>query len=104
MKIIGVCACPAGIAHTYIAAESLEKFAKGKKYGVKIETNGASGVENRLTKEDIESADYVIVAADTKVQMERFKGKKLLEVSVTDAIRKTRNIFDRIEKDDVKKY
>lgn len=104
MKIVGVCACPAGIAHTYMAAESLEMNAKAKGYDVKIETNGASGVENRLTDTDIESADYVIVAADMKVEMERFKGKKLIKVSVGDAIRKVNDIYQSIENDNVTIY
>lgn len=104
MKIIGVCACPAGIAHTYMAAENIENFAKKKGYEVKVETNGSGGVENRLTDQDIETADYVIIAADTRVEMERFRGKKLLEVSVTDAVRKVSKIFEKIENDDVNIY
>lgn len=85
-RIIGVCACPAGIAHTYMAAENLERQGKKLGFQVKIETNGSGGVENRLREEDIKEADYVIIAADTRVEMERFRGKKLLEVSVTDAM------------------
>ena len=87
-RIIGVCACPAGIAHTYMAAENLERQGKKLGFQVKIETNGSGGVENRLREEDIKEADYVIIAADTRVEMERFRGKKLLEVSVRDAVRK----------------
>lgn len=95
-RIIGVCACPAGIAHTYMAAENLER--QGKKLGiqVKIETNGSGGVENRLSEEDIKEADYVIIAADTRVEMERFRGKKLLEVSVTDAVRKVESVYEKL--------
>ena len=78
-RIIGVCACPAGIAHTYMAAENLERQGKKLGFQVKIETNGSGGVENRLREEDIKEADYVIIAADTRVEMERFRGKKLLE-------------------------
>lgn len=102
-NIIGVCACPAGIAHTYMAAENLE--CKGKKlgYSVKIETNGSGGVENRLSEEDIKSADYVIIAADTRVEMERFRGKKLLEVSVTDAVRKVDTVYEKLN-DSLKEY
>lgn len=103
-KVIGVCACPAGIAHTYMAAESLERFAKKLGFNVKIETNGSAGVENRLTDQDINEADYVIIAADTKVEMERFRGKALLECSVSDAIRKVDDIFKKIEKDELKKF
>lgn len=103
-KVIGVCACPAGIAHTYMAAESLELMAKSKGYSAKIETNGSSGVENRLSEEDIKNADYVIIAADTKVEMERFKGKRLLKVSVSDAIRKTKEIYSKLESDELSEY
>lgn len=102
--IVGVCACPAGIAHTYLAAESLENTAKRKGYRMKVETNGSGGVENRLSQEDISEADYVIIAADTKVEMERFKGKKLIEVSVTDAIRDTDGIFKKIEDSQLNEY
>ena len=103
-SVIGVCACPAGIAHTYMAAENLENLAKKKGYKVKIETNGSSGVENPLSERDIQEADYVIIAADTKVEMERFRGKKLMEVSVTDAIRKGEEIFKRIESENINEY
>lgn len=96
MKIIGVCACPAGIAHTYMAAENLERQGKKLGYKVKIETNGSGGVENRLNGEDIKEADYVIIAADTRVEMERFRGKKLLEVSVTDAVRKVESVYEKL--------
>lgn len=103
-KIVGVAACPAGIAHTYMAAESLETYGKQRGYEVKIETNGASGVDNALTEEDIRNADYVIIASDTKVEMERFRGKKLLAVSVSDAIRNIEEVFDKLEKDKINIY
>lgn len=102
--IVAVAACPAGVAHTYLAAESIETTAESKGYNAKVETNGAGGVENRLSGEDISNADYVIIAADTKVEMERFRGKKLIEVSVTDAIRKVEQIFEQIDKDELKPY
>lgn len=95
-RIIGVCACPAGIAHTYMAAENLERQGKKLGFQVKIETNGSGGVENRLSEEDIKEADYVIIAADTRVEMERFRGKKLLEVSVTDAVRKVESVYEKL--------
>lgn len=98
-KIIGVCACPAGIAHTYMAAEALERAGKRRGFTVKIETNGSGGVENKLTTEDIAAADYVIIAADMKVEMERFIGKPLLEFSVTEAVRKVENIYKKVEED-----
>ncbi len=103
-NIVGVCACPAGIAHTYLAAETLELTAKNKGYEIKVETNGSGGVENRLTDEDIASAEYVVIAADTKVEMERFRGKKLIEVSVTEAIRNSEELFKKINNDELEVY
>ena len=102
-RIIGGCACPAGIAHTYMAAENLERQGKKLGFQVKIETNGSGGVENRLREEDIKEADYVIIAADTRVEMERFRGKKLLEVSVTDAVRKVESVYEKLN-DALKEY
>ena len=102
-RIIGVCAGPAGIAHTYMAAENLERQGKKLGFQVKIETNGSGGVENRLREEDIKEADYVIIAADTRVEMERFRGKKLLEVSVTDAVRKVESVYEKLN-DALKEY
>lgn len=102
-RIIGVCACPAGIAHTYMTAENLERQGKKLGFQVKIETNGSGGVENRLREEDIKEADYVIIAADTRVEMERFRGKKLLEVSVTDAVRKVESVYEKLN-DALKEY
>lgn len=102
-RIIGVCACPAGIAHTYMAAENLERQGKRLGYDVKIETNGSGGVENRLNEEDIKGADYVIIAADTRVEMERFRGKKLIEVSVTDAVRKVESVYEKLN-ESLKEY
>ena len=102
-RIIGVCACPAGIAHTYMAAENLERQGKKLGFQVKIETNGSGGVENRLREEDIKEADYVIIAADTRVEMERSRGKKLLEVSVTDAVRKVESVYEKLN-DALKEY
>lgn len=103
-KIVAVCACPAGVAHTFMAAENLEVTAKKKGYEIKVETNGASGIENGLTEDEIKNADYVIIAADTKVEMDRFKGKKLLERSVSDAVRNIKEIFDQIESDNLEIY
>lgn len=95
-KLVGVAACPAGIAHTYIAAETLIKFGKKNGYEVKMETNGAGGVENRLTRQDIEEADAVIVAADTRVELERFRGKLVLFVSSADAIHRGASVIQMI--------
>ena len=103
-KIIGVTACPAGIAHTYLATESLEQAAKARGYDVKIESNGAGGVENRLTEEDIKEAIAVIIAADTAVEKERFRGKPLLEVPVGEAIRNAGKILKKVEAGELEIY
>ncbi|MGY3745712.1 PTS fructose transporter subunit IIC [Vagococcus salmoninarum] len=85
-KIVAVTACAAGIAHTYMAAESLERAGKAKGYEIKVETNGSIGAENVLTDQDIEEADLVIVAADIRVDPMRFNGKRLWVVKSNDAI------------------
>ncbi len=95
-KLIGVAACPAGIAHTYIAAETLIKMGRKYGYEVKIETNGAGGVENRLTREDIQQASAVIIAADTRVELERFRGKLVLFVSSKDAIHRGEKVIQMV--------
>jgi len=88
MKIIGVTKCPTGIAHTYMAAEKLEQTAKKLGYEVKIETQGSQGTENKLTRSDIESADYVIIAADVAIdEKERFNGKKVSEMAIKGVIK-----------------
>ncbi len=87
MKIVATTSCPTGIAHTYMAAENLEKAAKKLDVEIKVETQGSIGTENALTKKDIEEADAVIVAADARVDMARFDGKPLKEVSVSKAIK-----------------
>ncbi|WP_067929153.1 PTS fructose transporter subunit IIC [Alicyclobacillus shizuokensis] len=86
-KLVAVTACPTGIAHTYMAQEALQQAAKAAGYEIKVETQGASGVEQALTEEDIDQADAVIIAADKKVELERFLGKRLLETSVSSAIK-----------------
>ncbi|WP_035571349.1 PTS fructose transporter subunit IIC [Halonatronum saccharophilum] len=87
MKILAITACPTGVAHTYMAAEALEKAAKEKEIEIKVETQGSVGVENELTQEDIEEAKAIIIAADTKVDRGRFAGKPILSVAVGDAIK-----------------
>lgn len=91
--VIGVTACPNGVAHTYMAQEALEKAGKANNVKVKIETNGSDGVKNRLTDEDIKNADAVIIAADKKVEMARFDGKKLIQRPVSDGIRKSDDLI-----------
>ncbi|MDO4169082.1 MAG: fructose-specific PTS transporter subunit EIIC [Lachnospiraceae bacterium] len=92
-KILAVTACPTGIAHTYMAAENIEKAAKEMGYDVKVETNGSSGAENVLTAKEIEEADAIIIAADTKVQTARFNGKRVLQTSVTRGIKEAENLI-----------
>lgn len=83
--IVGITGCPTGIAHTFMAKKALEEAGQELGYEVKIETHGAIGIENRLTKEDIKRAEYVIIACDKEVQISRFIGKKVLQKKVVDA-------------------
>ncbi|MBF8808144.1 MAG: PTS sugar transporter subunit IIA [Enterococcus lacertideformus] len=92
--VIAVTACPTGIAHTYMAEDSLKKKAKEMGVEIKVETNGSEGIKNRLTSEDIARADGVIVAADKKVAMERFDGKALVNRPVSDGIRKPEELIN----------
>lgn len=103
-KIVGVTACPTGIAHTYMAAEYLEKAGKKAGAKVKIETNGSIGVENELSSKDIAEADAVIIAADTRVKMKRFDGKPLIEVSVSQAIKKPNELIEAALNGEFKVY
>ena len=103
-KILAVTACPTGIAHTYMAAEKLNERAKERGIALKVETNGSSGVKNRLTAEDIASADAIIVAADTKVEMSRFDGKPVIQTAVGKAIYETDNLLERAVTGDAPTY
>jgi len=88
MHIVAVTACPTGIAHTYMAAEQLEKAARRLGHTIKVETQGAMGIENPLASDDIARADLVVFAAGIAVrERERFAGKRIVEVPVQDAIR-----------------
>ena len=87
-KLLAVTSCPTGIAHTYMAAEALEKAARAADCQIKIETRGSAGAKNVLTAEEIEAADCIIVAADAKVPMDRFNGKKVISCQVSDGIGK----------------
>ena len=86
-RLLGVTACPTGIAHTYLAAEALQRAAQTRGFSIKVETNGADGVGDALTEEDIRAADCIIVAADRAVSMARFVGKRLVYASAGDAVR-----------------
>ncbi len=103
-RILAVIACPTGIAHTYMAAEGLEKAAKAKGCFIKVETRGSGGAKNVLTAEEIKNADCIIVAADTKVPMDRFNGKKLIEVQVSDGISKADKLIEQAMSGNVPVY
>lgn len=94
-KILAVTSCPTGIAHTYMAAEGLDKAAKKAGISIRIETRGSGGAKNILTREEIEEADCIIVAADAKVPMERFDGKRVMECQVSDGISKADELIAR---------
>ncbi|MCH5267379.1 MAG: PTS sugar transporter subunit IIA [Lachnospiraceae bacterium] len=94
VKILAVTSCPTGIAHTYMAAEGIEKAAKAKGCFVKVETRGSGGAKNVLTAKEIEEADCIIVAADAQVPMDRFDGKKVIERQVSDGINKADELID----------
>ena len=103
-KILAVTSCPTGIAHTYMAAEGIEKAAKAKNCFIKIETRGSGGAKNVLTDQEIADADCIIVAADAKVPMERFDGKKVIECQVSDGISKADQLIDRAINGDAPVY
>lgn len=93
--ILAVTACPTGIAHTYMAADALKNKAKELGIDIKVETNGSTGVKDRLTEEEIKNADAIIVAADKQVEMARFEGKKLIQVPVAQAIKKPEELINK---------
>lgn len=95
-RILAVTACPTGIAHTYMAAEALEKKGKELGYSIKVETDGSGGVKNRLTKQEIDACDGIIVAADKNVEMARFDGKKVLRTTVSAGINKPEELIRKI--------
>ncbi|STD22221.1 PTS fructose transporter subunit IIC [Enterococcus mundtii] len=95
MKIVGITSCSTGIAHTYMAAENLEIAAKKRQIEMKVETQGSIGAENVLTEQEIAEADAVVIAASTSVNKDRFNGKRLLEVDVTEAINHPDDLLDR---------
>lgn len=103
-RVLAVTACPTGIAHTYMAAESLEQAGKKMGIPVKVETNGSGGAKNVLTKKEIEEADGIIIAADKNVEMARFDGKKLISVPVSDGIKKPEELINRVLSDKTSVY
>ncbi len=103
-KVLAVTACPTGIAHTYMAAEALEKAGKRLGISIKVETNGSGGAKNILTDEEIASCDGIIVAADKTVEMARFDGKKVIRTKVSDGIKIPDELINRIESGDAPVY
>ncbi|MDB8803562.1 PTS fructose transporter subunit IIABC [Romboutsia sp. 1001216sp1] len=103
-KVLAVTACPTGIAHTFMAAESLNKQAEKMGVSIKVETNGSSGAKNVLTKEEIANATAIIVAADKKVDMARFNGKKVIITKVADGIHKAEELITKAENGDAPIY
>ncbi|MEH7452433.1 PTS fructose transporter subunit IIABC [Gottfriedia acidiceleris] len=98
--VLAVTACPTGIAHTYMAADALKAKAKELNIDLKVETNGSTGIKNELTKEEINRAAAIIVAADKQVEVNRFDGKHVIQVPVADGIRKSKELLDRAVKQD----
>lgn len=103
-EILCITACPTGIAHTYMAAEALEKAGQETNHKIKVETQGQSGVKNQLTREEIQNAKAIIVAADTNVDLSRFNGKKLLKTRVADGIHKPKELIEKVLQGDVPVY
>lgn len=103
-RILAVTSCPTGIAHTYMAAEGIEKAAKKAGCFVKVETRGSGGAKNVLTEQEIQDADCIIVAADAEVPMDRFHGKRLIECPVSDGIGKADQLIERAMHGDVPVY
>jgi fructose-specific phosphotransferase system IIB component len=98
MKIVAVTACPTGIAHTYMAAEHLERAAKALGHEIRVETQGAMGQENTLSERDIRESDVVLFAVDIEVeQRERFDGKRIVEVSLREAIQGAETVLRRLQ-------
>ena len=97
MKLVAVTACPTGIAHTYMAAEQLEKTAKALGHEIKVETQGAMGIENELSAADISGAQAAILATDIEIeQRERFAKLRVVEVPVQDAIKNPKAVFAKL--------
>ncbi|WP_412518706.1 fructose-specific PTS transporter subunit EIIC [Staphylococcus simulans] len=103
-RILGVTGCPTGIAHTYMAAEAIEKAAKDKGIAVKVETHGQRGVDNSFTQKEIDDADVIIIAADKNVNIERFAGKKVINVSVSKGIKNAEQLVAQAINGDAKVY
>ena len=103
-EILAITACPTGIAHTYMAAEALEQMGEQLGHKVKVETHGSSGVKNKFTKEEIKNAKGIIIAADTKIDLSRFDGKKLIKAKVADGINKPKELIENVLSPNAKTY
>ncbi|CZR95461.1 MULTISPECIES: PTS fructose-like transporter subunit IIB [unclassified Clostridioides] len=98
MKIVAVTSCPSGVAHTYMSAESLELSAKKFDIEIKVETQGSSGIDNELSPKEIKEAACVILTNDVEIRnMDRFKGKKVVRMSVSDIIKKSDALIKKIK-------
>lgn len=104
IRVLAVTACPTGIAHTYMAAEALEKAGKKLGISIKVETNGSGGAKNILTQKEIDECDGIIVAADKTVEMSRFDGKKVIKTKVSDGIKIPEELIGKIEAGDAPLY
>lgn len=97
MKIVAVTACPSGVAHTYMAAEALERAAKAKGIDIKVETQGSIGIENKITAEDVKNADVAILTKDMGIkETERFNGLPTVKVAISDVVKKSDQLIDKV--------
>ena len=103
-EILAITSCPTGIAHTYMAAEALEQMGEQLGHKVKVETHGSSGVKNKFTKEEIKNAKGIIIASDTKIDLSRFDGKKLVKAKVADGINKPKELIEHVLSANAKTY
>ncbi len=103
-EILAITSCPTGIAHTYMAAEALEQMGEQLGHKVKVETHGSSGVKNKFTKEEIQNAKGIIIASDTKIDLSRFDGKKLIKAKVADGINKPKELIENVLSPNAKTY
>ncbi len=98
MKILAVTACPSGVAHTYMAAEALERAAKAKGIEIKVETQGSIGIENTITENDLKGTDAVILTKDMGIKnAERFNGLPIIKVAISDAVKKADQILEKVQ-------
>lgn len=98
MKILAVTACPSGVAHTYMAAEALERAAKAKGIEIKVETQGSIGIENTITENDLKGTDAVILTKDMGIKdAERFNGLPIVKVAISDAVKKADQILEKVQ-------